>query len=322
MFNPQPNRGQGFDKYGKPVGFGQMREGNPYLDMSREEQRGQKIAPQQGGPDPRIAAALAAAGGITLPTANRAPKNIQAALGMSGMGSAMAGSMGGVPKQGFAPPPAESMPGAGVGGAISAATSGLAGGNTVPQMSGNGLDARSALQWGGVGQMGGFEVGNDYGGDAKAANSMKNTFGRLASQFGSSPEALRQLVASEQFKQFFPQARLLDHPTDPKIDFGGMLSDFESGVPVGVVDVLNKSGQGGWQWLDEANDMGMGGGAAMAPMGGGMPAGGGNQQNILRALMGDVATQQSNISIDQILQALLQGQGGGGSVSPDLQQLF
>ena len=129
----------------------------------------------------------------------------------------------------------------------------------------SGREQRDALTWGDKGQMSGFAVGSDYGGDTKARNSMKNTFGRLASQFGAStPDAVRQLVQTEEFRRYFPNARLLDHASDPKIDFGGQLSDFESGTPVGVVDVLAASGQNGWQWLDEANSGGMGG----APMGG------------------------------------------------------
>ncbi|MBA3578921.1 MAG: hypothetical protein H0W42_02950 [Gemmatimonadaceae bacterium] len=125
-------------------------------------------------------------------------------------------------------------------------------------------DQRDQLQWGNVGTMRGFEVGSDYGGDTKARNSMKNTFGRLASNMASTPEAVRQLVASDEFKRYFPHAKLLDHATDPKIDFGGTLSDFESGVPVGIVDVLERSGEGGWQWLDEANTAGRGASQAAA----------------------------------------------------------
>jgi hypothetical protein len=128
-----------------------------------------------------------------------------------------------------------------------------------------GQDQRDQLRWGNVGRMSGFEVNSDYGGDLKARNSMKNTFGRLASNFESSPDGVRQLVQTPEFQQMFPNARLIDHPTDPKIDFGGMLSDYESGVPVGVVDVLAKSGQEGWQWLDEANDGGGGGGQQFMP---------------------------------------------------------
>jgi hypothetical protein len=41
-----------------------------------------------------------------------------------------------------------------------------------------------------------------------------------------------------------------------KIDFGGVLSDFETGTPVGVVDVLQASDPTrntatGWQWLPD-----------------------------------------------------------------------
>jgi hypothetical protein len=144
----------------------------------------------------------------------------------------------------------------GVGpGTASAAADALGGGAPPIPMTPNGMsrEQRDGLQWGNKGSMSGFAVGSDYGGDLKARNSMKNTFGKLASQFESSPEGLRQLYASEAFRQAFPGAQLVDHATDPKLDFGGMQSDFEEGVPVGLVDVLKASGAGGWQWLDEQN---------------------------------------------------------------------
>ena len=133
---------------------------------------------------------------------------------------------------------------------------------------------RDQLRWGNAGQMSGFQVGSDYGGDQKARNSMKNTFGRLASNYAATPEGLRQLVASEEFRRYFPNARLLPGGAGDKIDFGGTLSDFDSGVPVGVVDVgqafdpSNNSGAA-WAWMDEANDGGgpMGGGGVGIPGG-------------------------------------------------------
>lgn len=119
-------------------------------------------------------------------------------------------------------------------------------------------EQRDQLQWGNVGRMEGFQVGSDYGGDLKARNSVKNTFGRIASRYPATPQGLQQAMQDPEFKQAFPNARFVEHPTGDKIDFGGVLSDFESGSPVGVVDVGRAfSGQGqteqtGWQWLPDS----------------------------------------------------------------------
>lgn len=98
-------------------------------------------------------------------------------------------------------------------------------------------EQRDQLTWGNVGRMEGFQVGSDYGGDLKARNSVKNTFGRIASKYPATPDGLKMAMQDPEFKAAFPNARLIDHPTGDKIDFGGVLSDFESGTPVGVVDV-------------------------------------------------------------------------------------
>lgn len=121
-------------------------------------------------------------------------------------------------------------------------------------------EERDKLQWGNVGNLEGFQVGSDYGGGEgglKARNSVKNTFGRIASRYPATPEGLRQVVQDPEFRAAFPNARLIDHPTGDKIDFGGVLSDFESGSPVGIVDVGRSfSGAGqreqtAWVWQPE-----------------------------------------------------------------------
>lgn len=98
-------------------------------------------------------------------------------------------------------------------------------------------DQRDQLSWNNVGRMEGFEVGSTYGGDLKARNSVKNTFGRIASRYPATPEGLRQVVNDPDFRRAFPNARLIADRTGDKIDFGGVQSDFETGTPVGVVDV-------------------------------------------------------------------------------------
>lgn len=105
-------------------------------------------------------------------------------------------------------------------------------------------EQRDQLKWGNVGRMEGFQVGSDYGGDLKARNSVKNTFGRIASKYPATPDGLKMVMQDPEFKAAFPNARLIDHPKGDKIDFGGVLSDFESGTPVGVVDVGRSFAEG------------------------------------------------------------------------------
>jgi len=119
-------------------------------------------------------------------------------------------------------------------------------------------EERDKLTWGTVGRMEGFEVGSTYGGDVKARNSVKNTFGRIASRYPATPAGLRQAMEDPEFKRAFPNARLIDHPKGDKIDFGGVRSDFESGTPVGVVDVgrafsgPDQQEQTAWVWQPES----------------------------------------------------------------------
>lgn len=111
-------------------------------------------------------------------------------------------------------------------------------------------EMRDQLGWSGVGRMEGFEVGSSYNGDLKARNSVKNTFGRIASRYPSQPSSIDRIMADPDFKAAFPNARRLSFD---KIDFGGVMSDFESGSPVGVVDVLTSADPTadvarGWAW--------------------------------------------------------------------------
>ena len=107
--------------------------------------------------------------------------------------------------------------------------------------------------------------------------SVKYIAGEIFSRYPPTPEGLRQAINDPDFKQWFPNARLIEGGAGDKIDFGGILSDFDKGVPVGVVDVgrafdpSNNTG-GAWVWQDLENDGGMGGG----DMGGGeVPSPGG-----------------------------------------------
>lgn len=148
----------------------------------------------------------------------------------------------------------------------------------------NGPAGSADLAWrktlaygGGPGQLNGFNTtGQGY--DDKAANSVKNTAGRILQRYPSTPEGLTQAVNDPDFQRAFPNARLVPGGAGDKIDFGGVLSDFESGVPVGVVDVgqsfdpRNNTGAG-WRWGHDdggPSEAGGGGGVASSSSGGGI----------------------------------------------------
>jgi hypothetical protein len=131
----------------------------------------------------------------------------------------------------------------------------------------NGKEARNALGgYAGVGQMNGFNTGG-YGGDMKAANSVKNTAGRIFSRYGNDRSGFEAIfddpndpndAFDADWKRYFPNATWDGRD---KVNFGGVLSDFESGVPVSWVDTA-KGWSGdkgeGWQWIDEVNAEGGG----------------------------------------------------------------
>lgn len=177
---------------------------------------------------------------------------------------------------------------------------------------------RDRLTWGNAGSMSGFQVGSDYGGDTKARNSVKNTFGRIASRYKNAPSQLDAIMADPEFQRYFPNASRVQGGAGDKIDFGGVLSDFESGTPVGVVDVLqsadpNADTAENWVWLPDGE-----GGGQMVPAGGGgdimsMLMGGGQQGPSLDQL------GQSD-ALAQILAAL--EQQGGGQQDPRAQELL
>ena len=123
------------------------------------------------------------------------------------------------------------------------------------------------VQYGDTSRMSGFNT-NEWGPGQDTEGydefSYKNTFGKIASNYPPTPESVRQLVNDPVFKAQFPNAVLVDHPTDPKIQF-------ESGDP--PVDVLIASGQGGWGWQPggEGGGGGGGGGGATGAGGGTFP---------------------------------------------------
>lgn len=110
------------------------------------------------------------------------------------------------------------------------------GGTTPPPA---GTYPRDLPQRGNTGTLGGFP-------DA-LGRSMKHVYGAIASRYPNDRRELQNIVNDPDFKLWFPNARLVG---DDKIDFGGQLSDFESGVPVNLVDVF-KGGDDMHQWIDQ-----------------------------------------------------------------------
>jgi len=117
------------------------------------------------------------------------------------------------------------------------------------------MAGRDQVARGTVGTMRGFEQG-DYGGDVKARTSVKNMFGRIAQRYQHAPNSVDLILNDPDFKRLFPNAKRVPGGAGDKIDFGGVLSDFETGTPVGIVDVLEASDPArntstGWQWLPD-----------------------------------------------------------------------
>ena len=141
-------------------------------------------------------------------------------------------------------------------------------------------EQRDALTRGTLGTLEGFMARSSYGSDLKARNSVKNTFATIASRYASKPSSLDQILADADFKRLFPNAKKVGFD---KIDFGGVKSDFESGTPVGIVDVLtaadpNTDTARGWWWGSTAEGTGpttyrpdTGGSGAQGATGGSLP---------------------------------------------------
>lgn len=94
-----------------------------------------------------------------------------------------------------------------------------------------------------MGQLEGFNTGG-WGSNERGTNSIKNTFGKIASRYDvSQPGAARAVMADPEFQQIFPMARLVEHPNGDLIDFG------DGNGPVDVIRGAVEGGSGAaWQW--------------------------------------------------------------------------
>lgn len=183
----------------------------------------------------------------------------------------------------------------------------------------NDLAWRKTLKYQNMNMPGFNTSGEGY--DDKAANSAKNTFGRIASRYEAKPSSLKLIEADPDFQRAFPGA-YFDEKDRLHIP-AGTLSDFESGVDIGGpegIDVLAGADVGsdsavGWSWQDLMNDAGGGdaaGGGGGGMFGGGIPgnldelAEGGNLDDIM-AMINQLAEGQNPYESEALAQLLQQG---------------
>lgn len=112
------------------------------------------------------------------------------------------------------------------------------------------------ISMGDTSRLGGFDT-SQWGTGARGSESLKNTFGRIASNVDPGQEnALSALMSLENFKKFFPNARQVGND---KIDFGDER-------PVDVLVGAQASG-GGKNWAWQTSGGPSAGGASSAAMG-------------------------------------------------------
>jgi hypothetical protein len=148
-----------------------------------------------------------------------------------------------------------------------------------------------------VDQLRGFNT-NAWGSGERGSNTIKNSFGKIASRYEAKPSSLPQLFADPEFQELFPNASIVEGGAWDKIDLG-------DGTEIDVLQGAdpNSDSSQGWQW-------GVGGGPATDS---GQPAG--PQQGAVGGPGGD--------ELSAMLQAALQGGGGQfGDGSVNIQQLL
>lgn len=91
----------------------------------------------------------------------------------------------------------------------------------------------------------------------RGANTIKNSFGKIASRYDPTQAgASKAVMADPDFQKLFPEAKLVEHPNGDMIDFG-------DGNPVDVLRAARAGGAGeAWQWgVDDGSGGGGAGGA-------------------------------------------------------------
>lgn len=138
------------------------------------------------------------------------------------------------------------------------------------------------------GKMSGYNT-NAWGTDERGSNTIKNSFGKIASRYEAKPSSLAAIFADPDFQRLFPEASIVEGGAGDKIDFG-------DGRPVDVLQSADPNADSAlaWDWMTE--DAGGGG----DPMG----AGGFDPSNIdLASILGGDDPMQDILARIQAIQA-------------------
>lgn len=135
-----------------------------------------------------------------------------------------------------------------------------------------------------VGSLEGFNTGG-WGTGERGSGTMKNKFGQIASRYDpTQPGAAQSLLADEDFRSYWPNATIVEHPNQDLIDFDGPGGD----PPVDVLRAAKSGGAGeAWAWQPQG--------------GGGATAGGGSAGQDLDNLFAEDPQAKINAEIEAIL---------------------
>ena len=137
-----------------------------------------------------------------------------------------------------------------------------------------------------VGSLEGFNV-NGWGSGERGSNTLKNTFGKIASRYDpTQPGAAQQVLSDPDFKSLWPNATIVEHPNQDLIDFDGPGGE----DPVDVLRAATAGGAGqAWQW-------GVKGGGGDVSQGPGGPA----AQAYLAGMPQSQSTPLNNSGVPQV----------------------
>lgn len=96
-----------------------------------------------------------------------------------------------------------------------------------------------------MGSLEGFNTGA-WGTDERGSDTLKNTFGKIASRYDPTQAgAAQQVLNDPDFKSLWPNATIVEHPNQDLIDFDGPGGE----APVDVLRAAQAGGSGAaWQW--------------------------------------------------------------------------
>lgn len=157
------------------------------------------------------------------------------------------------------------------------------------------------LKTGGYGGEG-FSYESRAAAGERGADTIKNSFGKIASRYDPTQAgASKAVMADPDFQRLFPEARLVEHPNGDMIDFG-------DGKPVDVLRAARAGGAGeAWQW--GADD----GGGGAQQMGGmdinSLVAGIGSGADPMAAIQAQIAAASNGQDEQTLIQQLLAQQG-------------